>query len=79
VESLKTRISPAAMSELMDAMKKYADAVLVSGLSMSSQATYIDHVNAFMRWLRYDFEPGSRKVPHARKRDKNDTTAVLPK
>jgi hypothetical protein len=76
VESLKTRISPSAMSELKDAMKKYADAVQASDLSMSSQATYVDHVNSFIRWLRYDFEPGSRKAPYARKRDKKDTTAA---
>jgi hypothetical protein len=63
------------MSELRDAMKAYADAVQASDLSLSSQATYVDHVNAFMRWLRYEFEPGSRKAPYARKKDKKDSIA----
>jgi hypothetical protein len=63
------------MSELRDAVKAYADAVQASDLTMSSQAVYVDHVNAFMRWLQYDFEPGSRKMPYARKKDKPNAIA----
>ena len=63
------------MAELWDASKAYAEAVQNSDLSLSSQATYVDHVNAFMRWLRYDFEPGSRKAPYARKKDKPNVIA----
>ncbi len=76
MESLKTRISAAAMSEVTDALKKYTDAVLATDLTMNVQATYVDNVTQFVRWLRYDFEPGSRKLPYARKRDKKDTPAA---
>jgi hypothetical protein len=76
MQTQKARISPSAMSEVRDAIKAYADAVQASELSLSSQATYVDHVNAFMRWLQYDFEPGSRKTPYARTKDRRDSTSL---
>jgi hypothetical protein len=58
------RISAAAMSELETAWKDYRAAVEASDLSESSQATYVDMANNFVRWLREDFDPGSRKAPY---------------
>ena len=52
------------MSELETAWKDYRAAVAASDLSDSSQATYIDMANNFVRWLRGDFDPGSRKAPY---------------
>ena len=52
------------MSELETAWKDYRVAVAASDLSESSQATYTDMANNFMRWLRGDFDPGSRKAPY---------------
>jgi hypothetical protein len=69
------RISEPAMSELEPAFKAYCLAVEKSELSQSSQATYVDTVNAFMRWLRYDFEPGSRLSPYSRKKPTKDASA----
>ncbi|MGD1082626.1 MAG: hypothetical protein ABR881_30295 [Candidatus Sulfotelmatobacter sp.] len=58
------RISEAAISELETAWKDYCAAVAASDLSESSQATYTDMANNFVRWLRGDFDPGSRKAPY---------------
>lgn len=58
------RISTAAMSEVEDALKGYYSVVESSDLSQSSQASYIDMANNFVRWLRGDFIPGSRKAPY---------------
>jgi hypothetical protein len=52
------------MSELETVWKDYRAAVAASDLSESSQATYIDIANNFVRWLRGDFDPGSRKAPY---------------
>lgn len=58
------RVSAACMSEVEDALKGYYAAVESSDLSMSSQASYIDMANNFVRWLRGEFDPGSRKAPY---------------
>jgi hypothetical protein len=58
------RISNAAMAEIEDALKGYYADVESSDLSQSSQASYIDMANNFVRWLRVDFVPGSRKAPY---------------
>lgn len=51
------------MSEIEAAVKAYGDEVQNSDLGLSSQAVYLDHVKRFVRWLRFDFEPGSRNAP----------------
>ena len=58
------RISTAATAEVDDALKGYYAAVESSDPSQSSQASYIDVTNKFVRWLRGDFMPGSRKAPY---------------
>jgi hypothetical protein len=67
----QSRISPSAMSEIQTAFKEYCAAVERSELSLSSQATYVDMVNGFLRWLTYDFEPGSRMAPYSSKKKKD--------
>jgi hypothetical protein len=43
------QLSPSALSEVQTALKAYYDAVETSDLSQSSQATYIDMANNFVR------------------------------
>ena len=64
----KRRISPEAMIEVETAMKAYFDAVEASDLTQSSQASYIDPTKQFLRWLRGEFDPGSRKAPYIKKK-----------
>jgi hypothetical protein len=62
------RISPSALAEVESAFKLYCRAVEESDLTLSSQSTYEDHVRAFIRWLKNDFEPGSRIAPYSPKK-----------
>jgi|HubBroStandDraft_4_1064222.scaffolds.fasta_scaffold139599_3 hypothetical protein len=71
----QTRISAPAVAEIKTVLGAHCEAVRNSELSLSSQATYVDMVNSFVRWLNYDFEPGSRVAPYKPKKDKKDTTA----
>jgi hypothetical protein len=57
-------MSATAMAEVEAAWQEYRAAVTACDLSESSQATYIDIANNFVRWLRGDFDPGSRKAPY---------------
>ena len=54
------RISPSALFEIEVALRGYYNTVEASGLSFSSQSQYIDMADRFVRWLRGNFEPGSR-------------------
>ena len=74
-----SRLSTAALSEVEEALKAYYDAVESSDLSQSSQATYIDMANNFVRWARGDFEPGSRKEPYRIKKEKDKPGAQQPR
>lgn len=58
------RISTAALFEIQNALRAYYTAVETSDLSESSQATYTDMADNFVRWLKGDFDPGSRKAPY---------------
>jgi hypothetical protein len=71
----EARISPSAMAEIQTAFKAYCEVVRNSELSLSSQATYVDMVNSFVRWLKYDFEPGSRVAPYSLKKSKKNAIA----
>jgi hypothetical protein len=55
------RISVTAMAEIEAAWLDNRAAVEASDLSQSSQATYIDMANQFIRWLRASFDSGSRR------------------
>jgi DNA polymerase II small subunit/DNA polymerase delta subunit B len=61
-------VSKSTLSEIDSALKEYVRAVLASELSASSQAVYIDHASNFVRWLKGEFDPGSRVNPHPLKR-----------
>jgi hypothetical protein len=64
------QLSTTALFEIEAALKAYYAAVETSDLTQSSQATYIDMANNFVRWLRGDFNPGSRKEPYRAKKNK---------
>ena len=54
------RISPAALAEVETALRDYAKEVLRAGLGEFTTNVYIDKADYFVRWLKHDFEPGSR-------------------
>jgi len=58
------RISTATLFEVQAALRSYCAAVETSDLSESSQATYINMADNFVRWLKGDFDPGSRVAPY---------------
>ena len=68
------RISTTALFEIQTALRAYYAAVETSELSESSQATYMDMADNFVRWLKGDFDPGSRKAPY---RVRSKATYVL--
>jgi hypothetical protein len=70
----KPRITPTALTEVQAALKAYCTAVETSDLSQASQGIYMDMAENFVRWMKGDFNPGSRKAPYAIKR-KEDTVA----
>jgi len=45
------------MAEIDPAFKAYCSVVEKSDFALSSQSTYHDMTNNFLRWLRYEFEP----------------------
>lgn len=55
-----TRISPAAMVEVMKAVDGYWEALEASDLSPTSRVIYMTQVDQFVSWMRGDFVPGSR-------------------
>jgi hypothetical protein len=58
------RISTATLFEVQAALRSYCPAVETSDLSEHSQATYINMADNFVRWLKGDFDPGSRLAPY---------------
>lgn len=54
-------VSSSALEQVERALDRYRDVVARSGLEEKTQATYIRHAETFVRWLKGDFEPGSRK------------------
>ena len=64
-------LSPSTLSEVQTAVKAYYEVVeTTSDLSQSSQATYIDMADRFVRWLHGEFNPGSREEPYRAKKIK---------
>jgi hypothetical protein len=60
----RARISTATLFEVQSALRSYCAAVETSDLSASSQAIYINGADNFVRWLKGDFDPGSRIAPY---------------
>lgn len=54
------RVTPSADQEIRDAFEEYSRLVADSGLSETSQKTYLLHAGNFVRWLNDEFVPGSR-------------------
>ena len=54
------RISPTALAEVEAALRDYSREVLHAGLGEFATNMYIDKADYFVRWLKRDFEPGSR-------------------
>jgi len=63
------------MSEIEAAFRAYCSAVERSDLTLSSQSTYVDRAYNFLRWLKYEFEPGSRTAPYSTKKRAKDPIA----
>jgi hypothetical protein len=59
-----TKVSPAAMLEVMAALDAYWDALEASDLSHASKGIYMSQADNFVRWMRGDFNPGSRNAPY---------------
>ena len=58
-----TRISPAAMLEVMEAVDGYWEELEASDLSPMSRVIYMTQVDNFVSWMRGEFIPGSRNNP----------------
>lgn len=54
------RISAAALTEVEAALRDYTKVVLHAGLGEYTTNVYVDKADYFVRWLKRDFEPGSR-------------------
>lgn len=63
-EAAPIRISAAALLEVHLAFNEYCAAVQASDLSSISQNMYQYLAGNFVRWLRCDFNPGSRKATY---------------
>ena len=53
------RIDEDAYRQVQKALERYALEVQDSNLTLKTQHTYIHHASTFVRWLNYDFTPGS--------------------
>ena len=73
-----TRISPSAMLEVLSALDGYWDAIESSDLSERAKGIYMEMADGFVRWMRGDFVPGSRKAPYRIRRDRAATFQTLP-
>jgi hypothetical protein len=63
-----TRISPSALFEVEVALREYYTALEATDLTPSSQGSYLDQADRFVRWLRGDFDPGCRNAPYRAKK-----------
>ena len=54
------KVSTQALREIEAALEEYKNEVNGTNLAQSSKETYLDHADAFVRWLKGEFEPGSR-------------------
>jgi hypothetical protein len=65
-----SRVTTTVLFEVQAALRSYCDTVLNSDLSEHSQADYITGADNFVRWLKGDFDPGSRVVRGRKKTDR---------
>jgi hypothetical protein len=64
---VNARIATTVLFEIETALRSYCETVLDSDLSEHSQADYIHGADNFVRWLKGDFDPGSRVRPYRSK------------
>jgi hypothetical protein len=64
------------MAEIETAFKTYCSVVEKTDLTLSTQSTYVDRAYNFLRWLKYEFEPGSRIAPYSSKKKKDPIAFV---
>ncbi len=62
------RISPEALREVENALRQYVDLVVSADLSNWAKTEYVDRADQFVRWLKWEFEPGSRGQSGPRKK-----------
>jgi hypothetical protein len=74
-EGKNERISTPALSEVQSALKAYWTVLETSELSAASKGIYMDMAENFVRWLKGDFTPGSRKDPYPVRKRRKDTMA----
>ena len=67
VNAKQPRISPDALAEVEAALREYSKEVLRVGLGEFATNMYIDKADYFVRWLKRDFEPGSRGASNQRR------------
>jgi len=60
-------IATPTLFEIETALRSYCETVLKSDLSEHSQSDYINGADNFVRWLKGDFDPGSRVSRKPRK------------
>ena len=53
-----SKISPAALREVQDALERYRNEVESTRMSTDTKWTYLRHASTFVRWLADDFTPG---------------------
>ena len=56
----KSRVSPAALTEVETALREYVREVLQVGYGAMSLNLHVDYADKFVRWLKYEFTPGER-------------------
>ncbi len=62
------RISLVALKEVETALREYIDLVVRADLSNWAKTEYVDRADQFVRWLKWEFEPGSRGQSGPRKK-----------
>ena len=75
VRKPNARISNSALAEVQAALKEYWTTLDDSELSEASKGIYTDQAENFVRWLKGDFNPGSRKEPYPIRKGKKDSAA----
>jgi hypothetical protein len=65
------QVATPTLFEIETALRSYCETVLKSDLSDHSKADYINGADNFVRWLKGDFDPGSR-VARPRRREKTE-------
>ena len=55
------KISASALTEIEQALEKYEEQVNAANIRITTKSTYLLHADNFVRWLRGEFQPESRK------------------